>query len=241
VQVRKQNVLLLIGALSFVAILGSGCLKNVESTPPKPKAYFSFMHLAPRSPSVEIYFNSEQNSAAFTSGQYTSYYNEVTPGFFSINFKKAGGDSLVAGLPVDQYDSLNFYTIVLYNTLDNRVQAFSHHDDFSVISETKTCYRFFHMSPDIGDVDVYFNNEIWESGRQYGDNVFGASYFNQFQQKPGNSYNIAVKKAGSDSVIAQTSATFNNYQAYTIFLKGVIGGSGNNELGVKVLQASTTP
>jgi hypothetical protein len=96
------------------------------------------------------------------------------------------------------------------------------------------------MSPDIGDVDVYFNDEKWEVGRQYADNAFG-SYYNQFQQKPGNTYNITVKKAGTDSVVAQTSTTLANYQAYTVFLKGTIGGTTTNELGIKVLQASTTP
>lgn len=239
-QVRKQNVLLLIGALSFVAVFMSGCLKNVDSTPPKKQAYLSFMHLAPRSPSVKIFFNTTEASGTFNPGQYTSYYSEVDPGIFSVNFKTTSGDSLVASLPTDVYDSLNFYTIVLYNTPDNKVQAFSTHDDFSVISDTKTCYRFFHMSPDIGDVDVYFNDEKWEVGRQYADNAFG-SYYNQFQQKNSNSYNITVKKAGTDSVVAQTNTTLANYQAYTIFLKGAIGGTTTNELGIKVLQASITP
>lgn len=238
-QVRKHNVLLLIGALSFVAILVSGCLKSVENTPQTPKAYFSIMHLAPYSPAVEIYFNDEQASSSFPSGTYTDKYNQVDPGFFAVNFKKAGGDSLVASLGADRYDSLNFYTIVLYNTPDKRVQAFSIHDDYSDLSDTKTLYRFFHMSPDIGDVDVFFNNELWESGRTYADNVFGSSFYNEYQQKASNSYNITVKKAGVDSVIAQTSASLYYNQAYTIFLKGMINGTGNNVLGVSVLQAST--
>jgi hypothetical protein len=242
VQVRKHNVLLLIGALSFVAVLVSGCLKSVDNTPQRPKAFVSVMHLAPRAPSVDIFFNdTKASNAAFPSGGYSSYYSPVDPGFFSINFKKGGGDSLVASLSANQYDSLKFYTILLYNTTtpDNRVQAVGIHDDYRDLSDLKSLYRFFHMSPDIGEVDVYFNNEVWESGRQYADNVFGSSFYNQFQQKTANSYNIVVKKAGSDSVIAQTNASFATYQAYTIFLKGMIGGSGANELGVKVLQAAT--
>ena len=224
------------GALSCVAVLISGCLKSVDNTPPKPKAYFSVMHLAPRAPSVEIYFNDTKASSAFASGAYTEAYNQIHPGFFSINFKKASGDSLVASIPTDRYDSLNFYTILLYNTLPgNAVRAVAIHDDYSVLSDTKTCYRFFHMSPDIGDVDVYFNNEKWEQGRTYADNVYGS--YNQYQQKTSNSFTIAVKKAGTDSVIAQTNTTLYDQRAYTIFLKGVINGTGNNALGVNVLQA----
>jgi hypothetical protein len=194
------------------------------------------MHLAPRASSVEIYLNSTVSSSAIASGAYSSAYSGLDPGFFTINFKKASTDSLMASIPADYYDSLNFYTLVLYNTLPgNAVQAFAIHDDYSVLSDSKTCYRFFHMSPDIGDVDVYFNSEKWEQGRTYADVAYGG--YSQYTQKPGNSYTIAVKKAGTDSVITQTTATFNNQAAYTVFLKGVINGTGNNALGVNVLQA----
>ena len=196
------------------------------------------MHLAPRAPSVEIYFNTTPASSAIASGAYSASYSPIDPGFFAVNFKKAGGDSLMASIPTDQYDSLNFYTLVLYNTLPgNGVQAFAIHDDYSMLSDSKTCYRFFHMSPDIGNVDVYFNNELWESGRSYADNAYGGSY-NQYQQRPSNSYTITVKKAGSDSVIATTNTTLYNQLAYTVFLKGVINGTGNNALGINVLQAA---
>jgi hypothetical protein len=243
VQVRKQNVLLLMGALSFVAVLLSGCLKSVDNTPQKPKTYISIMHLAPRAPthSVNVFFNTDKvTTTPIASGAYSGTYSPVDPGFFSISFKENTKDSLITTVPLDRYDSLNFYTIVLYNTDDNRIESFSIHDDYSGLQNntTKTLYRFFHMSPDIGSVDVYFNNDKLESGRQHADNAFGSAY-NQFQLINGNSYSIAVKKAGTDSVIAETSKTMDIGQAYTIFLKGVINGTGNNTLGVSVLQAAT--
>ena len=236
-QVRKTNFLFLTGALSCVVLMLSGCLKDVQNDPPKPKAYFSFMHLAPKGPSVEIYFNSDKASNPFTSGSYTDRYNEVEPGAFSMTFKKAGGDSVVATIGANFYDSLNYYTILLFNRPDNSVGATSIRDDFSVLTQEKCYYRFWHMAPDIGDVDVYCNNELWESSRQFTDNIF-ASYFNEFNPKTSNSYTISVKKAGTDSLIAQTNTTLYNANAYTIFLKGIPNGSGNNTLGVSVLQAS---
>lgn len=237
-QVRKNNVLLLVGASFFITMLLTGCLKSSPTEPPKPMSYFSVMHLAPRAPSVEIYFNSDKASNPFTSGSYTERYSEVTPGTFSITFKKSGGDSVMASIPIDRYDSLNYYTMLIYNTPDTLVGAQAIEDDFSVLTSDKAYYRFFHMSPDIGEVDVFFNTEKVQPNRNYADNVFGSYYFNQFGAINNNTYNITVKKAGEDSVIAQTNATLYNMNAYTIFLKGIPGGSGNNALGISVLQAS---
>jgi hypothetical protein len=238
VQVRKNNVLLLAGALSFITILLSGCLKSVENTPPKPMAFFSVLHLAPRAPSVEIYFNSDKASNPFTSGSYTDTYNDVEPGFFSITFKKASSDSVVASIPTGIYDSLKYYTVLIYNTPDTLVAADAIYDDFSDLTNDRAYYRFFHMSPDIGNIDLYLNNDKVQNTRMYADNVMGSSSYNQFGSVTNGTYNIFVKKAGSDSVIAQTSATLYNANAYTIFLKGIPGGSGNNALGIGVLQAS---
>jgi hypothetical protein len=238
VQVRKNNVLLLVGASLFITMLLSGCLKSTPNEPPKPMAYFSVMHLAPRAPSVEIYFNSEKASNPFTSGSFTDRYYEVDPGLFSLTFKKAGGDSVVASILPDRYDSLRYYTILLYNTPDTLVNAEAIYDDYSVLTSDKAYFRFFQMSPDIGDVDVFFNTDKVQSNRFYADNIFGSSSYNEFYPITNGTYNIYVKKAGVDSVIAQTSATLYNTNAYTIFLKGIPGGSGNNALGVGVLQAS---
>ena len=237
-QVRKNNVLLLVGASFFITMLLTGCLKSTPPQPPKPMAFFNLMHLAPRAPSVEIYFNNDKASNPFTSGSYTERYSEVTPGDFSITFKKTGGDSVLATIPIDRYDSLNYYTILVYNTPDTLVGATAIADDFSVLTQDKAYFRFFHMSPDIGDVDLYFNNDKVQSNRYYADNVYGSYYYNQFGGVTGGTFNIYVKKAGEDSVIAQTNASLYNMNAYTIFLKGIPDGSGNNTLGIGVLQAS---
>jgi hypothetical protein len=237
VQVRK-NILLITGALSFISILLTGCLKDVSNSTSTPKTYISVMHLAPRAPAVEIYFNSTKESSPINPGVVSSTYSPVDPSAFAVNFKKAGSDSLVANIPTDIYDSLRFYTLLLYNIDSTHVNAVKIEDDFSVLTMDKAYFRFFHMSPDVGNVDVYFDNDVVSSGRSYADNTT-SNYYNQFSPTTANSYNIYVKKAGTDSVIAEAnSVPLGASGAYTIFLKGINNGTGLNQIGVSVLQAS---
>jgi hypothetical protein len=237
VQVRK-NVFLYLGALSFLTVVLSGCLKESASSSSTPKTYISLMHLASRAPSIEVYFDATQKSSAISSGTVASGYSAIDPATFAINFKKAGSDSLVASLGTSRYDSSKYYTLLLYNYDSTHARAVRIIDDFTVLSSTKAVFRFFHMSPDIGDVDLYFDNNLIASGRQYADNTI-SDYWNQFAETTSATVNVYVKKAGSDSVIAQASSVYLNVQnAYTIYLKGIKGGTGTNAIGVDVLQAA---
>src|SRR5688572_17080170 len=225
VQVRK-NGLLFLGALSFVTVLLSGCLKETQSTTSAPKTYLSLMHLAPRAPSIEVYFDNTKASSAINSGTVASGYSAIDPATFAIAFKKAGSDSVVASLGTDRYDSSKYYTLLLYNYDSTHARAVKIEDDFSVLSATKAVFRFFHMSHDIEDVDLYFDNNLIASGRQYADNTV-SNFWNQFSETSPSTVNVYVKKAGSDSVIAQASSVYlTQNNAYTIFLKGIKGGTG---------------
>lgn len=238
VQVRK-NAFLALGALSFLSLLLSGCLKESESSVPTPKTYISLLHLAPRSPSIEVYFNSnaEPSSGTISPNSVAGAYSPVEPGAYGINFKKAGSDSVVASLSTALYDSLQYYTLLLYNIDSTHVGATRIQDDYRVLTADKAYYRFFHLSPDIGPVDVYLDDSQVDGSRQHADNTVG-DYYNQFNATTSNTYSIIVKKAGADSVIAQKNAVFlAQGQAYTIFLKGIKGGTGNNQIGVELLQA----
>lgn len=233
----RKNVFLAVGALSFIIFLLTGCLKDIENTPPSPKTYLSVMHMAPRAPSVEIYFNDTIASSAISAGAVSSAYTALVPKVLDIKFKKAGSDSLVAGIPSAFYDSLKYYTLLLYNVDSTHAGAIRIRDDYSVLTTDKAFYRFFHMSPDAGNVDLYFDNTLIAAGRNYADNTV-SSYFNEFTALSPGTPTVYVKKAGSDSVLAQANVSFHAANAYTLYLKGLPGGTGNNALSVGVLQAA---
>jgi hypothetical protein len=243
VQKMKTNILRWSFVMVSVAGVLCGCLKSTgpQQLPP-PKTYLSIMHLAPTAPSLDVFFNDTKvSNAPFAPGNVTPIYNEVDKGAFSIKFKKAALDSLVAQVPLAQYDSLNYYTVFIYNQQANGpANAVRIKDDFSnvLLNTTKPYYRFFHASPNTGAVDLYIDNVKMESGRMLADNS-GYELLNKFLGTTSGSHAIQVKLAGTEIVIV----TLNNVDllagnAYTFYLKGLDGGTGSNQLSVGILRAA---
>ncbi|WP_209140811.1 MULTISPECIES: DUF4397 domain-containing protein [Niastella] len=236
-QVRK-NAFLMLGILAFVAVAMSGCLKEAKTSAPTPKTYISLMHLAPWGPPVEVYFDNTKASSAINAGTVASSYSALDPGIFAISFKKGGGDSLVASIPAALYDSSKYFTLLLYNYDSTHVAATRITDDYSQLTSDRSFFRFFHMAPEIGDVDVYFDNTMVSSTRSFADNV-SVDYYNQFTGVTPSNYTVSVKKSGTDSVIAQSTSTFplTQFNAFTIYLRGKKSGTGINAIGIDYLQS----
>ncbi len=215
-------------------------MKSSMPEPTPARAYVSVMHLAPTAPAFDIFFNDTKVSTnAFNPGSVSGAYNPVERGDFAINLKKAGGDSLVAVVPLRRYDSLHFYTILVFNLQANGpAQAVRIEDKFDNITSGKSYYRFFHASPDVGPVDLYVDNAKIQSGRGMADNATQES-LNTFGEINQGSHTFEVKLAGTDSVLVTKSfidLTAGN--AYTLYLRGLGGGSGASQLSLEFLRAA---
>jgi hypothetical protein len=241
--VQKKKTILGWSVAACLTFALSGCLKTSEPTKTPAKAYISILHLAtaPPSTSLEIYFNSSKVSDPFAAGTVSPIYSAVDKGFFAINFKKAGADSLFAALPADQYDSLGFYSIMLYNQPGGGANAIMVQDDFSDLTLDKVFVRFFHASTGInnlGPVDFYIDNTKTSTNRSLADNQFGA-YLNQFQPANTGTHSFSVKLSSNDSLITTVNdITLLSGNAYTVYLKGNPGGTSPNNLGLGVLRAA---
>ncbi|HEY8896730.1 MAG TPA: DUF4397 domain-containing protein [Niastella sp.] len=236
----SKKAFLSLGALAFLMVTLSGCLKEAQNTTVSPRTYVSLLHLAPWSPAVDVYFdNSKATTSAISFGMVSPNYSSLEPSAFSISFKKASGDSVVASLGTAIYDSLRYYTLLLYNIDQTHVAAARIQDDYSVLTSDKAYYRFFHMSPDLGDVDVYFDNTRVQSSRSYADNTAG-SFYNEYSPISPNTVSVTIKKAGTDSVVATGSSSvyFTPGDAFTLYLKGVSGGTGSLKPTVEYLIAA---
>jgi hypothetical protein len=236
VQVRK-NAFLVLGVVAFVSVALSSCLKQTSSSTSAPKTYISLMHLAPWGPAVEVFFNDKQASSAIGAGTVSSSYSALDPGVYTIGFKKPGSDSVVATLSNSLYDSSEYATLLLYNIDSTHVGAAKIEDDYSVLTTDKASFRFFHLAPEVDNVDVYFDNNLISSGRSYADNVY-SSYYNQFSSLSPASVTVSVKMAGTDSTIASlNSVNLTQANAFTIYLRGTKSGTGANAIGIDYLQS----
>jgi hypothetical protein len=188
---------------------------------------------------VEVYFNGDKKtSAPVAAGTFSTNYGQVPPGNYEIKFKKAGDTTVLSTVPASNFDSLGFYTLILFNRADSTVGSTKIADDYSSLSTTTANYRFFHLCPDAPAADFVMNSTVAQPGRTVADNYYSGSYFNTFQPAAAGSYTLTAKKAGSDSVIATlNSVNLQPGAAYTIFLSGK-KNSVANPITLNVLQAA---
>lgn len=224
---RKQFIW---GSIILGFVIGAaGCTKGGATVNNPAVCYISIMNQAPYGVGADIYFNGTQVTAngGILPGQFSSQYGSVKPGTYTVDFKKAGTDSLLVELPAVAYDTSTFYTLVLYNTApgSSAMQAARITDDFSQVSQMgalNAYYRFLNLSPDEPNVNLYLSGTLEQPNREPKDFVSTILY-DQFQAISPQVYNIQVKDANSDSVVATLASTpLAAGSAYTIFLGGKI-------------------
>jgi hypothetical protein len=219
-----------------VLLAGSGCSKPGVSFTQNPVAYVSIMNLAAYGSAVDIFFNGTlvSPSGGIAPGQFSTQYGQLKPGTYTVDFKKSGTDSLLYELPASPFDTTTFYTLLLYNTTAGSaaVGAVRILDDFSQVNGTSSYYRFFNMSPDAPNVNLYINGMISQTNRAPADNVSNQSY-QQFQAISPGDYTLQVQKAANDSVLgSQNNYPFAAGSVYTVFLSGTSKGMTVNVLPV---------
>jgi hypothetical protein len=234
---QRPGIILGLAIFAGIATSITSCSKTGATNNNSVSTYVTVMNLASWSPATEIYFNGSKSTKPITAGNFSQSYYPLKPGNYDVQFKIAGGDSVMADIPASSYDSLSFYTLIMYNaTRNSPVAAVKIQDDFSTVSATSANFRFFNMCPDVPSADLYINNTKVYSNRTVADNV-NYSLFNTFQPFTAGTYTIQLKTAGTDSVIASINSYSMQVQnAYTIFLDGKIGST--NPVALNILKAS---
>lgn len=217
-----------------------GCAKTGTSLTKSSVAFLTLINAAALSSNVTVLLN--DTAATVTGGigpgEYSQQYGHVRPGTYAIKFEVTSSDSLLTQVPSFVFDTLNFYTMMIYTVPQTgAVRAASIQDDFSTISSTQANYRFFNLCSTHPQVDLYLNSTLVQQGRTTADNATNFS-LNGFQKTTPATYTITAKVAGTDSVIvSRGNVPLASGNAYTIFLSG-IDGSSSNPLLINVLQAS---
>ncbi|HWB91827.1 MAG TPA: DUF4397 domain-containing protein [Puia sp.] len=225
--------------MTFLA-MAPGCTKTGSTLTTSPVTYLSLINEATYTAPVSVLLNDTTAtvSGGIAAGSFSSKYGTIRPGNYDVKFKVASSDSLLSEIPLAAYDTLNFYTLIVYNTPGGHsANAVRIWDDFSTISTTQANYRFFNLCPDYPNVDLYLNTTQLQNNRTTGDNATNTLLGN-FQPVANGVYTISAKVAGTDSVIASVSQVgLNAGNAYTLFLSGN-KNSTNYPLTLNVLQAA---
>lgn len=221
--VTKKNRIWAMLAL-VVAFAGlSSCLKN-NTTPQKPYTTLWFIGGVPTTYAADIYINDAKAASNFgyaIAGGFT-YEN---PGSFRVDFKKAGGDSLLA-TTTGIYDTLDYHTHILYGQSPIDVYTIDEAYTFDELSTEKSNVRFFNLSPDLGPVDFYINDTKVSSSRQNMDFLGGV--YDSFVPTDAGTVTVRAKAAGTDTEIAvKTDVQLGRGYPHTLFLVGLEGNTGD--------------
>jgi len=223
-------------AAVVVAVTGfSACLKTPDPGPPaRPVASVVVLNASTFGAGFDLYDNGEKVNEAKTVLElgFTSPYRAFR-GAHVFTFKKAGADSTVGTTNI-MLDSLSYYSVLAYG--QSPVKVISLTEDVSNVKDNKVYYRFFHLSPNTGPVDVYVDNKKIDSNRVYEDRFprgFTALELNSASE-------VIVKEAGKDVVLTRASNStlkvpLSQGRVYTIYIAGL-----KDNLDAKKLFVNTT-
>ena len=224
----------------FILVFGwAGCSKTGSSLTINPVSYLSVINEATYSGAVNVYLNDTiATQQPISAGTFSPQYGTIRPGNYAVKFVGATVDTTLGQVAQSLFDTLNFYTLVLYNppAAGSAAQAMKIWDDFSSISTANANYRFFNLCADYPSVDLYFNNTLVQPGRTTADNA-GNQSLNSFLAVPPGNYTMTVKMAGTDSVVATINAGMLQGDVYTVFLGGNTK-SRTTPVQINLLQAS---
>jgi hypothetical protein len=206
---------------AILALCSAGCAKNGSTVTTNAVTYLSVIHGAPYAGLANVYLNDTLITSAngITPGTYSPKYGTIRPGTYSVQFEETGTDSLLAGIPASDFDTLASYTLLLYNNAGGGpAYAIKITDNFSQVNNSSTYVRFFNLCPDVPSVDLYFDSLQVQAGRGTADNVSNGLY-NQFQAATPGTYTITVKISQTDTVVVSALNTkLLAGNAYTIFV-----------------------
>jgi len=235
-RIRTKHFFWGISFFVISAVILGGCAKTGSSYSVSPVTYVSLMNVAPYAGTADVYLNGQlaTSNGGIAPGSFSLKYGALQPGSYTIKFTKTGTQDSLTGIAggAQPLDTLNFYTLILYNDTAHAAKSVLIHDDFTSISTANANYRFYNLSPDAPNVNFYLNDKTAPiyPNRTPADNVVNPGY-NTFISTAPAVYDLIVKPTAGDTTAIATVTGQNMVggNVYTIFLTGV---KGNYKLNV---------
>ncbi|HZY37201.1 MAG TPA: DUF4397 domain-containing protein [Mucilaginibacter sp.] len=211
--------------LFFVGILFAEACKNNDNVFPTVLPT-SLNVVNASADTLNFYLNgTRQNntSSLFPVGQ--SYYVTVKAGQATYQFKKAGGFSVLFGVPLTLTDSSYYSLFVCGATADKSFLTLDQLYTDTVTNSTQI--RFVNASPDAGNLDFYAGDTInYKSAPFKGTSAFLATGSGMKEVK--------VYQSGSASPLVDTLIAFQPGGISTLYSKGLLKGTGTAVFDVGV-------
>lgn len=186
-----------------------------------------FVHASPDAPGVDIRLGWRTVARDLNFPDHTRYTLAIS-GERRVKVNVAGTSTTVidATVPFQRGTSYSVFAVNEVANLEPLVLT----DDLSAPEKGFAHVRFIHLSPNAPAVDVAL---------QGGAVVFGDYEFKEytaFTPLPAGTYDLEVRLAGTDTVVLPLPGiTLENGKIYTVFAKGLVGGTGAQALGAQII------
>lgn len=217
--------------LTFVAVLSLAACSDDENTTaptPTPKANVLVVHASPDAPGVDLLVDNAVAGTNLTFPNNTGYL-QVNAGTRSVKVNVTGTSTTVIQANLNLMENKS-YSVFAVNQV-SAIEPLVFEDNLTSPASGKAHVRFIHLSPNAPAVNITLTD---------GTIVFGNVSFKgsvDFTPLNAATYNLQVRDAATNQtvVLELPNITLQAGKIYTVFAKGLLGGSGNQALGAQII------
>jgi hypothetical protein len=203
---------------------------NVVTPTPAAKSKVLVTHASPDAPGVDLLVDNTIAGTNLTFPNSTAYL-DVDAGTRNVKVNVTGTSTtaIEANLTLDANKN---YSVFAVNNVAS-IEPVVIEDDLTVPASGKAHVRFLHLSPNAPAVDITLTD---------GTVVFANYMFKEvknsgaFTPLDASSYDLQVRLAGTSTVVLDLPGiALTAGKIYTVFAKGLVGGSGSQALGAQII------
>lgn len=219
-----KNVLKSFFVAIAAAVLMVSCLDNSTVDNPSSSA-FVVANASPNTPSLGVYVNGQLVDTAFKPGRALGYYSAAPGSYQFIYAQDTGGGIRTVDSSVFTFANNKVYSVFTIDSFPD-IRSVAVEDDFYKPSSDSVLIRFFHFSPDAGQINVFLDDTTTSAA---GVNYFSSRTFNDqatvttnqdFTRITSGYYRVSFVPTNSTTPVFDTVLNLSGATVRTLFARG---------------------
>lgn len=222
---KKLSILMIVafGILTFTA-----CSDDEEvMAPVTSTSKVLVTHASPDAPGVDILVDNVVAASNLTFPNSVGYAT-LNSGTRNIKVNVTGTSTTTLQADLNLAADKNYSIFAVNNAAS--IEAIVLEDDLTSPATGKAHVRFIHLSPNAPAVDITTNT----GAVVFPDYIFKEA--SAFTPLDAGTYNLEVRLAGTSTVVLDLPGiNLSSGKIYTVFAKGLVGGTGTQALGAQII------
>lgn len=207
----------------------TGCSEDEEVMTPAPSTSKVLVtHASPDAPGVDVLVDNAIAVTNLTFPNSIPSYATLNSGTRNIKVNVTGTSTTALQANLNLAADKNYSVFAVNNVAS--IEAVVLEDDLTSPASGKAHVRFIHLSPNAPAVDI----TLTDGTVVFGDYIFKEA--SAFTPLNAATYNLQVRLAGTSTVVLELpNIALTAGKIYTVFAKGLVGGTGTQALGAQII------